>query len=61
MERTQHAKRDLTTKELAEMAGVDPSRIRQLLLAGTIAGYKRGRDWFIPNAEAQKWLDSRRE
>ena len=56
---TQHAQRDYTTRELADLAGVDPSRIRQLLLGKRLAGYKRGRDWLIPHAEAQRWLDSR--
>ena len=61
MDRALDAKRDLTTKELAGLAGVDPSRIRQLLIANKIEGYKRGRDWFIPHTEAQKWLEARRE
>ena len=61
MDRELDTKRDLTTKELAELAGVDPSRIRQLLLAKKIEGYKRGRDWFIPYTEAKRWLESRKE
>lgn len=59
MPKTQNAKRDYTTRELADLAGVDPSRIRQLLLQKRIDGYKRGRDWLIPYAEAQRWLNSR--
>lgn len=61
MDRTNQ--RDYTVKELAELAGVNPSRIRQILsmtnspLAG---GTKRGGAWFIPARVAHKWLDSRR-
>lgn len=51
---------DWTVKELAECAGLNPSRIRQLLLAGEIKGYKRGPIWLVPNAEAQRWLENRR-
>jgi excisionase family DNA binding protein len=51
---------DWTVKELAERAGLNPSRIRQLLLAGEIKGYKRGPSWLVLNAEAQRWLENRR-
>ena len=51
---------DWTVKELAERAGLNPSRIRQLLLAGEIKGHKRGPIWLVPNAEAQRWLENRR-
>jgi len=55
--------RDYTVKELAALAGVSPSRIRQILgeknspLAGSII---RGGARFIPADVAHKWLDSRR-
>lgn len=50
-----------TTEELAKEAGVNASRIRQLLGDGTIKGFKRGfRQWLIPNDEAVKWLESYR-
>ena len=48
-----------TTKELAEKAHVDPSYIRQLLLAKRIRGIKRGRDWLIPIHNAEQWLRER--
>lgn len=51
--------RDYTVKELAELAGVNPSRIRQLLGDGTLRGAKRGGAWFIPAQVAQQWLDAR--
>jgi len=38
-----------TVEEFARDAGVNPSRVRQLLLAGRIPGArKHGRDWMIP-------------
>lgn len=55
------AKRDWTTKELAEATNLDTSTIRHLLLGGELKGYKRGRDWLIPYEVGQSWLDSRRE
>lgn len=51
---------DWTVKELAEWVGLNPSRIRQLLLAGEIKGHKRGPIWLVPSAEAQRWLENRR-
>jgi len=51
---------DWTVKELAEWVGLNPSRIRQLLLAGEIKGHKRGPIWLVSNAEAQRWLENRR-
>jgi len=51
---------DWTTKQLAQTAGVSPAYLRQLLLAGTLKGRKIGRDWLIPDYEAQKWLNNRR-
>lgn len=50
-----------TTKELAEKACVDPSYIRQLLLAKRLHGIKRGRDWLIPAYEAKRWLQNREQ
>lgn len=48
-----------TSRELSKAAGVDPSRIRQLLLAGRLKGKKLGRDWLIPDEEAQRYLAER--
>ena len=46
-----------TTEELAQEAGVNSSRIRQLLAQGIIKGFKRGkRQWLIPDNEAVSWL-----
>jgi len=52
-------KRDFTVKELAELAGVNPSRIRQLLGEGKLTGIKRASTWFIPASVAKSWLASR--
>lgn len=49
-----------TTRELAKEAGVNPSRIRQLLIAGEMTGDKVGRDWLISPEEAQRFLEGRR-
>jgi hypothetical protein len=48
-----------STTELAAAAGVDPSRIRQLLLEGRIRAQKVGPVWVIPDQEAKRWLRSR--
>lgn len=49
-------KRDYTTAELGELAGVNASTIRRHLLAGKLAGRKVGRDWVIAAYEARRWL-----
>jgi excisionase family DNA binding protein len=49
-----------TTRELAEKTGLDQSHIRRLLIEGKISGRKIGRDWLIPDSEAQRWLGSRK-
>ncbi|MBM3188812.1 MAG: hypothetical protein FJZ90_08840 [Chloroflexi bacterium] len=48
--------RGWTVSELAAGAGVNGSRIRQLLLAGELKGEKFGPVWVIPDAEAKEWL-----
>jgi hypothetical protein len=48
-----------STTELAKAAGVDPSRIRQLLIEGRIEADKVGPVWVIPDREAKRWLRSR--
>ena len=53
-------RRDWTAKELAAEAKVGASWIRQLLIAGDLRGYKRAGAWFIPDAEARRWLEARR-
>ena len=58
--RPEMTQRDYTVKELAELAGVNPSRIRQLLGTGALQGEKRGGAWFISGHVARSWLDSRK-
>lgn len=54
-------KRDYTVKELAALAELDPSRIRQLLLAGEIKGIKRTEYfWLISYEEGQRFLATRK-
>lgn len=53
---TQH-KLGWTTSELARELNVDPSRIRQLLLDGTIKGVKFGKMWSIPDSEARRIIE----
>ena len=49
-----------TTSDLAEKASLDPARIRQLLIEDKeLHGYKLGRDWVVPNYEAERWLETR--
>lgn len=48
-----------TVKELAAVAGVNPSRIRQLIAAGKITAQKVGNSNFIKDAEARRWLAGR--
>ena len=50
----------MTTRQLAERAGVTQAYIRQLCIRGVIKAEKPGRDWLIPDEEAEHWL-SRRE
>jgi excisionase family DNA binding protein len=60
MEQSETYKTTWTTKELAEFAGVSPRYIRQLLKDGVgLKGVKRGRDWFISDSEAKRWLEER--
>jgi len=54
-----HNKGAWTTAELAEAAGLSDARIRQLLLAKEIQGYKAGRDWRIADHVARTWLAQR--
>jgi len=51
-----------TTGELGDVAGVDPSRIRQLAAEGRFAGARKiGRDWMIPSEAAERWLKQDRD
>lgn len=48
-----------TTKALGQMAGVNASRIRQLILEGKIKAKKVGRDWAISANEVMRFLRER--
>lgn len=50
-----------TVKELADAAGLNPSRIRQLIAAGEITSRKVGNSNFIKDSEARRWLESRQK
>jgi excisionase family DNA binding protein len=50
------ATRDWTTSELAEQAGLTQNYVRREILAGRLQAIKRGRDWFISDKEARRWL-----
>lgn len=49
-----------TAAELAQAAGVNSSRVRQLILAGTIKAEKWAGVWRIADKDARRWLDERR-
>ena len=51
----------LSAKELAKRAGLDDSRIRQLLISGEIKGHKIAGAWLVPAAEAERWLQTRQK
>jgi len=42
-----------TTKEAAAELGVTPSRIRQMIIDGSLPATKRGRDQFIARADLE--------
>jgi excisionase family DNA binding protein len=45
----------VTTKEAAQILGVTPARIRQLIKAGRLIAEKRGRDHLIEEPEVQRF------
>ena len=49
----------MLTRELAKKAGVSQEYIRRLCAEGLIKADKPGRDWLIPNDEAERWLRER--
>ncbi len=49
-----------STKQLAEAAGVTDAYIRRLLIDGRLDGYKLGREWLIPEEEAQRFIAERK-
>ncbi len=55
----------LTTREAAELAGVDPSYIRRLLIQGRMQGHKvelaPGFEvWQVSRASFDNWMSSRK-
>jgi len=55
-------KRHYTVNELAELAGVTPTRVRQILLEGQeLKGEKHGFMWLISAAEAERWIKTRQK
>jgi excisionase family DNA binding protein len=53
-------RKEWTTQDLAEAAGVSTAHIRRLLIDGReLRGYKLGRDWRVRGSEARRWLSER--
>ena len=51
-----------TVPELAREAGLTEERIRALIRTGRFPGCQRwGRDWMIPDVDAQRWLAEDRD
>lgn len=50
----------LTSTEAAWLLRVDPSRVRQLCLDGTLDGARRGRDWAVNAASVLRYRRDRR-
>ena len=50
----------LTTKQAAELIGVTPSRIRQLIMAGALTAFRGGRDLWLDPAELKRYKRPRR-
>lgn len=50
----------LTVEQVAERLSLTPRHIRDLLIDGTLPGFKRGkRVWGVLLAELEKWLEAR--
>lgn len=48
----------LTVNEAADRLGVGPERVRQLCRLGYLpSAIKRGRDWFVPTREIERYLE----
>jgi hypothetical protein len=52
--KTKPTSRLWSLRELAEAMGITPDSLRQRANRGTLAAVKLGRDWFVPDAEAQR-------
>lgn len=47
----------LTTNEASQLLAVTPSRVRQLILEGTLEATKIGRDLFVHEASVKAFLE----
>jgi len=55
-------RRELTTGEAAELAGVTDSYIRRLLIRGTLKGRKLNNwVWLVSQSEVERWIAQRNE
>ena len=54
---SRHLRMGWTASELARAIGVDPSRIRQLLISETIKGVKFGKMWTVSDIEAKRFIE----
>ena len=50
----------LTTAEVADRLGINPRSVVQLIRRGILAAEKRGRDWFVAEAETERYERERR-
>ena len=49
----------MTAVEVAALLGVNASRVRQLVRAGSLKGEKAGRDWFFLRADVEEYERTR--
>jgi len=47
----------VTTKQAAEILGVEPSRVRQLILSGQLPASKPGREWMLRRRDVEAFRD----
>ena len=50
----------LTTTQTAELLGVNPSRVRQFILAGRLPAQKIGRDLFVKEQDVLEFASTKR-
>lgn len=50
----------MTTHEAADRLGLTARSVARLIKAGTLAATKRGRDYWIEDAEVERYQSSRR-